>query len=57
MTETTKASKEGYTEDQIRDAEKMAAFLKEQPESKRNFLVAMGLAYISGFEAGIAATK
>lgn len=56
MTEMTRVIEKNYTEEQIRDAEKMAAFLKEQSEPKRNFMIAMGLAFISGLEAGRATT-
>lgn len=43
-----------YTPDQIRDAEKLCQFMQKVPDEKRQMFSVSVLAYMNGFEAGIA---
>ncbi|HBI62534.1 MAG TPA: hypothetical protein DDY31_15210 [Lachnospiraceae bacterium] len=44
----------GYTPDQIRDAEKLCQLMQKVPDEKRQMFSISVLAYMNGFEAGIA---
>lgn len=44
----------GYTQDQIEDAEKMCQLMQKVPDEKRQMFSVSALAYISGFEVGLA---
>lgn len=43
-----------YTPDQISDAEKLCQLLQKIPDAKRQMFSISALAYMNGFEAGIA---
>lgn len=44
----------GYTPDQIEDAEKWCQLLQKVPDEKRQMFSASVIAYMNGFEAGVA---
>ncbi len=44
----------GFTPDQIKDAEKCCQFLQQIPDAKRQMFSVSVLAYMNGFEAGLA---
>ncbi len=47
-----------YTPEQISDAEKLCLFLQGiRDDSRRNYVVSMAMAYISGIEYGIATER
>ena len=43
-----------YTPDQIKDAEKLCQLMQKVPDAKRQMFSVSVLAYMNGFEAGIA---
>ena len=44
----------GYTPEQIKDAEKLCQLMQKVPDAKRQMFSVSVLAYMNGFEAGIA---
>lgn len=44
----------GYTPDQIKDAEKFCQLIQKVPDAKRQMFSVSVLAYMNGFEAGLA---
>ena len=44
----------GYTPDQIKDAEKLCQLMQKVPDAKRQMFSVSVLAYMNGFEAGLA---
>lgn len=44
----------GYTPDQIKDAEKLCQLMQKVPDEKRQMFSVSVLAYMNGFEAGSA---
>ena len=44
----------GYTPDQIKDAEKLCQLMQKVPDAKRQRFSVSVLAYMNGFEAGLA---
>ena len=48
-----KENKNGYTPEQISDAEKLCQLINSVPESKRSVFSIVMLAYMNGMEAGI----
>ena len=44
----------GYTPDQIKDAEKLCQLMQKVPDAKRQMFSVSALAYMTGFEAGLA---
>lgn len=43
----------GYTPEQLQDAERLAQVLKDTPKEEHNIIVMLGNAFISGLEAGM----
>ena len=46
-----------YTPDQIKDAERWCKLLQQVPDTKRQMFSTSVLAYMNGFEAGLAAGR
>ena len=44
----------GYTPEQIKDAEKLCQLMQKVPDAKRQMFSVSVLAYMNGFEAGLA---
>ena len=44
----------GYTPEQINDAEKLCQLMQKVPDAKRQMFSVSVLAYMNGFEAGLA---
>ncbi len=42
-----------YTQDQIKDAEKMCQLIQKVPDEKRQMFSVSAIAYMSGFEVGL----
>lgn len=48
-----KENKNGYTPEQISDAEKLCQLINSMPEGKRSVFSVVMLAYMNGMEAGM----